>query len=354
MAVRVMELISIVEALLFATQEPLGVPQMCAAVKETARDILQVEDELVGASGSASASAPAKTDAPPPQAEAQTGAEGEPAEAPAPAPAKKGKKKKAPAAEQMADLSAANAAASEPAPVVASEPEPEAAAGAQAQPAAEPASALPPTSVSISPEAEAGHSRIPAWVRPLADTTEEQVRAVLDELIARYEQEKHAFTLVERANGWRIAARGEYAEWCRALYPGKKVQRLSQPALETLAIVAYRQPITKAGIEAVRGVAVDAMMQQLIDRGLVKIEGRADLPGRPLLYGTTEAFLDHFGVRSLDEMPNANELRRVKLPAAEEGAAAGGDGAASAPEPAPQQMALSPVAAPEQGGAAES
>lgn len=354
-----MELISIVEALLFATQEPLGVPQMCAAVKETARDILQVEEELTGGS----ASAPAKAGAPsPPQADATGEAEAggdagkAPAEAPAPAPAKKGKKKKALAAEEAADTSAANAAASEPAPAAETVAEPEPVSEPAEPPASAEAAAAPPSAlISISPEAEAGHSRIPAWVRPLADTTEEQVRAALDELIARYDREKHAFTLVERANGWRIAARGEYAEWCRALYPGKKVQRLSQPALETLAIVAYRQPITKAGIEAVRGVAVDAMMQQLIDRGLVKIEGRADLPGRPLLYGTTEAFLDHFGVKSLDEMPNANELRRVRLPAAEEGAAAAGEGGGgAAAEAAPQQMALSPVAASAEGGAAKS
>jgi segregation and condensation protein B len=124
------------------------------------------------------------------------------------------------------------------------------------------------------------------------------------------------------------------------------VQRLSQPALETLAIIAYRQPITRAGIEAVRGVSVDTMVQQLVDRGLVKIEGRADLPGRPLLYGTTEAFLDHFGVKSLDEMPNAQELRRVKLPTAEEGQAQ------NAESPA-EQLALAPVASQEAPAAAE-
>ena len=101
------------------------------------------------------------------------------------------------------------------------------------------------------------------------------------------------------------------------MFPGKKPQRLSQPALETLAIIAYRQPITRGGMEAVRGVSVDGMVQQLLDRGLIKIEGRADLPGRPLLYGTTELFLEHFGVRSTDELPNATELRRVKLPTAE-------------------------------------
>ena len=109
-----------------------------------------------------------------------------------------------------------------------------------------------------------GEGRVgPDWVAPLAEITGEGIRASLDALIARYEQEKHSFTIVERANGWRICARGEYAEWCRALYPGKKVQRLSQPALETLAIIAYRQPITKAGIEAVRGVSVDTMVPQL-------------------------------------------------------------------------------------------
>ena len=176
----------------------------------------------------------------------------------------------------------------------------------------------------------------PEWVAPLATTTDEQVQETLNSLIARYEAEGHSFTLAERSNGWRICARGEYAEWCRALYPGKKVQRLSQPALETLAIIAYRQPITKAGVEAVRGVSVDAMMQQLVDRGLVKIEGRADLPGRPLLYGTTEAFLDHFGVKSLDDMPNSQELRRVKLPTADEEQPAG-----TAPQE--EQLPLSPV-----------
>lgn len=178
------------------------------------------------------------------------------------------------------------------------------------------------------------------WLPALQNVNEEQVTAALHQLIDHYEKDGRAFTVVERSAGWRLCAKGHYAEWCRALYPGKKPQRLSQPALETLAIVAYRQPITKAGIEAVRGVSVDAMVQQLLDRGLLKIEGRADLPGRPLLYGTTDLFLDHFGVRTLDELPNASELRRVKLPTApsEDPAAAA---EASTPE---QQLTLEPVA----------
>ena len=166
--------------------------------------------------------------------------------------------------------------------------------------------------------------------------TDEQIREALGQLITHYEEDARAFTVVERSAGWRLAAKSEFADWCRALYPNKKPSRLSAPALETLAIIAYRQPITKSAIEAVRGVSVDAMMQQLLDRELVKIEGRAELPGRPLLYGTTDLFLDHFGIRQIDDLPNAAELRRVKLPTApEETAAAEGDAPANAEEGAP-------------------
>jgi segregation and condensation protein B len=81
-----------------------------------------------------------------------------------------------------------------------------------------------------------------------------------------------------------------------------------------LAIIAYRQPITRADVEAVRGVNIDGVLQTLMERGLVKIAGRAEIPGRPLLYETTQFFLDHFGLRNLDELPNAEELRRRYLP----------------------------------------
>jgi segregation and condensation protein B len=175
-------------------------------------------------------------------------------------------------------------------------------------------------------------------VKALNETSEEQINASIQQLIEHYDKDGRSFTLVERSTGWRLCARGEFAEWCRALFPGKKPQRLSQPALETLAIIAYRQPITRGGMEAVRGVSVDAMVQQLLDRGLIKIEGRADLPGRPLLYGTTDLFLEHFGVRTVDELPNATELRRIKLPAAETEQPGGGD---AKPE---QQLFLDPQA----------
>lgn len=183
---------------------------------------------------------------------------------------------------------------------------------------------------------EAGTEQEAAVAGPLINITDKQVDETMLELVASYERDGRAFTVVERSSGWRLCARPEYAEWSRSLYPGKKPQRLSLPALETLAIIAYRQPITKSGIEAVRGVSVDAMVQQLLDRGLVKVEGRAELPGKPLLYGTTEGFLDHFAIRSVDDLPNAQELRRVKLPTAVE------ESSTSA-EPEPQQMTLAPV-----------
>jgi segregation and condensation protein B len=173
---------------------------------------------------------------------------------------------------------------------------------------------------------------------PLTNVTDEVVGQTLQELIALYEKDGRSFTVVERSSGWRLCAKAEYAEWCRALYPGKKPQRLSLPALETLAIIAYRQPITKAGIEAVRGVSVDAMVQMLLDRGLVRVEGRAELPGKPLLYGTTEGFLEHFAIRNIDDLPNAQELRRAKLPTAESDAAP--------PAEPPQQMNLVPTETP--------
>ncbi len=173
----------------------------------------------------------------------------------------------------------------------------------------------------------------------MKDVDDIQVRGALQELIDHYDADGRAFTLVERSTGWRLSARAEFADWCRALYPDKKPQKLSAPAVETLAIIAYRQPITKSAIEAVRGVSVDAMVQQLLDRGLVKIDGRADLPGRPLLFSTTDMFLDHFGIRTLDDLPNANELRRVKLPTPEDVRSSGG-GEESPTEEKPQELTL--------------
>jgi segregation and condensation protein B len=165
-----------------------------------------------------------------------------------------------------------------------------------------------------------------------AKAKEAEVAAALEKLKIEYVESARAFQLVEKAEGWQLVTDPAYARWVQQLYPPPKAARMSAPALETLAIIAYRQPITRADVEAVRGVAVDGVLQNLMERGLVKIGGRADVPGRPLLYETTQFFLDHFGLRNLGELPNAEELKRRYLPSAPKTQT---QPAASAPEPAP-------------------
>ena len=143
-----------------------------------------------------------------------------------------------------------------------------------------------------------------------------EIAAAIEQLKIESIQNEHGFQLIEKAEGWQLASEPKYARWVRELFPGPKPARLSSPALETLAIIAYRQPITRADVEVVRGVTIDGVLQTLMERDLVKIAGRAEIPGRPLLYETTEFFLDHFGLRNLDELPNVEELRTRHLPVA--------------------------------------
>jgi segregation and condensation protein B len=178
---------------------------------------------------------------------------------------------------------------------------------------------------------------LPDWLQGLAATSSEKIMEAVADLNQVYQQTERAFTIIERPKGWKLYTRLEYGEFVRQLFPGRKPERMSGPAMETLAIIAYRQPITKAAIEAVRGVACDGMIQKLLDRDLIRIGGRAELPGRPLLYETTDLFFEHFGIRSIDDLPNASELRRVKLPEPQD-----------TPPPADpeQQLALSAVGSP--------
>ncbi|NNM29295.1 MAG: SMC-Scp complex subunit ScpB [Akkermansiaceae bacterium] len=175
----------------------------------------------------------------------------------------------------------------------------------------------------------------------LARIDDEAVTAAIAELNRRYEEEARSFTIMERAKGWKIYTRPAFAGFIRHLFPGQKPRKLSPPAMETLAIIAYRQPVTKAAIEAVRGVSCDGMLQKLLDLELVKIGGRATLPGRPLLYETTDYFFEHFGIKSVEELPNAAELRKVPLPEPEEEAAGDDDQPAGADdEDDEKQLAL--------------
>ena len=192
-------------------------------------------------------------------------------------------------------------------------------------------------SASAKPKRASQPAALPEWLAALAATSSEQIHEVIGELNRSYEESQRAFTVLERPKGWKLYTRLEYGDFVRQLFPGRKPERMSGPAMETLAIIAYRQPITKAAIEAVRGVSCDGMIQKLLDRDLIRIGGRAELPGRPLLYETTDLFFEHFGIRSIDDLPNASELRKVKLP----------DPAEAAPAADPeQQLALSALGAP--------
>jgi segregation and condensation protein B len=163
---------------------------------------------------------------------------------------------------------------------------------------------------------------------------EAEVATALEQLKIENIEQQRAFQLNERAEGWQLASDPKYAQWVRQLFPAPKPARLSAPALETLAIIAYRQPITRADVEAVRGVNIDGVLQTLMERGLVKIAGRAEIPGRPLLYETTQFFLDHFGLRNLDELPNVEELRTRHLPKARVSTGAGDPDAPESSTPA--------------------
>jgi segregation and condensation protein B len=149
---------------------------------------------------------------------------------------------------------------------------------------------------------------------------EGEIAAALEALKQEIEKSGRAYELRETASGWQLVTVAIFAPWLKQLFPEARPMRLSAPALETLAIIAYRQPIIRADIEAVRGVAIDGVMQTLLDRGLIRIAGRSEVPGRPLLYTTTQEFLDHFGLRTLEELPNASELRYIALPQAEKAA----------------------------------
>lgn len=174
-------------------------------------------------------------------------------------------------------------------------------------------------------------------VRGLKKVKEEQLTAVLEELAREHETAGRSYRLVCVAGSWQFVTQPDYAPWLKALVGHKaRPPRLSQPALETLAIIAYRQPLTRAEIEQVRGVAVDGVMQTLLERGLVEQLGRAEVVGRPMTYGTTPLFLEYFGLKGLEDLPAADELRRIPV-TRPEALATVDPGLATAP---PEQLGL--------------
>lgn len=172
---------------------------------------------------------------------------------------------------------------------------------------------------------------LPDDLAALEQLTVEEVETAIEQLNTDYESSSRAFAILPRAKGWRLFTRPAYSGFVAQLFPERKRKRLSPPATETLAIIAYRQPVSKSAIDAVRGVSSDGMLQKLLDLELIHVSGRADLPGRPLLYSTTDLFFEHFGVSSIDELPNADALRKVSLPTAPDD---------PTPEPQEQQLNL--------------
>jgi segregation and condensation protein B len=141
-----------------------------------------------------------------------------------------------------------------------------------------------------------------------AKTSEAEASAALEQLKIEYIEQQRAFQLLEKAEGWRIASDPQYARWVRQLFPAAKPARLTPPALETLAIIAYRQPITMPEIQEIRGVNSSSVLTTLLEKKLVTTSGRKPVVGTPFLYRTTREFLVRFGLNELDDLPKPEEL----------------------------------------------
>ncbi|SFA48060.1 segregation and condensation protein B [Parageobacillus thermantarcticus] len=146
-------------------------------------------------------------------------------------------------------------------------------------------------------------------IAAVLEVEEEQARAIIHMLKDEYDQQKRGIQLIELAGVFQLATRKEHAPYLKKLVESPSSTSLSQAALETLAIIAYRQPITRAEIEEIRGVKSDKPIQTLIAKALIKEVGRAEGTGRPILYGTTKEFLDYFGLKTLEELPPLPELQ---------------------------------------------
>src|SRR5277367_4605588 len=160
----------------------------------------------------------------------------------------------------------------------------------------------------------AEHEDADATAKSLAKIKEGELTAALEQLAREHETAARSYRLACVAGAWQFVTQPDFSPWLRALVGVKaRPPRLSHAALETLAIIAYRQPVTRAEVEQVRGVNVDGTMQTILERGLAEQSGRAEVVGRPALYSTTPLFLEYFGLRSLEDLPAADELRRIPV-----------------------------------------
>jgi len=139
------------------------------------------------------------------------------------------------------------------------------------------------------------------------------ISTLIEELKNEYQQNNRTFTVEEVGGGYRLATDSFYGPWIRKLFKMDRRDRLTMPSMETLSIIAYKQPITKSEIEAIRGVNVDGVLKNLLERNLTRITGRKEIMGRPFLYGTTREFLIHFGLNSLEDLPGLKEFSEEEI-----------------------------------------
>lgn len=173
---------------------------------------------------------------------------------------------------------------------------------------------MPPSNLKAALEALLFSSDEPLTLALLAESLDlpaAEVAEAVHELDTEYQSRQAGVQLREIAGGHLLVTSPEHAEWVGRLLRGRKRARLSRAALETMAIVAYKQPVTKSEIESIRGVDSSAVLTTLMERNLITIRGRSKVVGRPLLYGTTGEFLDYFGLRDLAELPRPEELRAL-------------------------------------------
>jgi segregation and condensation protein B len=135
-----------------------------------------------------------------------------------------------------------------------------------------------------------------------------QIRALIEELRAEYEQSNRGIQIIEVAGGFQMITASNFAPFLKKLFKARHVDRLSKPALETLAIIAYKQPVTKLQIQSLRNVDCDGVIKNLLDKNLIRISGRKKAPGRPYVFSTTRQFLEYFGLKSLDDLPKIEEF----------------------------------------------
>jgi len=147
--------------------------------------------------------------------------------------------------------------------------------------------------------------------RILKPLTGVQINKLIKELKSEYNEEQRSFRITEIAGGYELSTLPEYSPWLAKLEKEKKAKQASIAALETLAILAYKQPITRVEVEEIRGVDVSGVIGTLMDREFIKIVGRKEVPGRPLLYGTTDLFLEHFGLKTLSDLPDLDEIKTL-------------------------------------------